>query len=134
VFCLLFQILLLYYFYPLSYFDGIHWSLHLKILTYCVAILILFVVTAVFTPLIIRLLRSKLARIMNAILGAILTQCIITVLSFVFGPYGLNIPGTQLRGMFFAEWNFLIFIFQIGPLSSILSGLAEYFRVYRDLK
>jgi len=28
---------------------------------------------------------------------------------------GLNLPGTRVRGMFFAEWNFLIFLALVIP-------------------
>jgi hypothetical protein len=33
------------------------------------------------------------------------------LLALLFGPFGFEIPGTRIRGIFFAEWKFVTFIF-----------------------
>lgn len=48
-----------------------------------------------------------------------LAQCavagsVFAVLAFVFGPTGFDIPGTRVRGIFFAEWKFVTFFFYVG--------------------
>ena len=32
------------------------------------------------------------------------------ILALVFGPGGVNVPGTRVRGIFFSEWSFVLFV------------------------
>ena len=49
---------------------------------------------------------------------------VIAILSHLFGTdAGLDVPGTQIRGVFFAEWNFLNFIFCVGAPTSVFTAL-----------
>ena len=67
-----------------------------------------------------------------SVLCSVASMMVFTILSVGFGPYGWEIPGTRVGAMFFMEWTFLNFMIKIGPIFSLLSGLAEFFRVYPD--
>jgi hypothetical protein len=57
------------------------------------------------------------------LVGAIGTS-VAAGLSMMFGPSGANIPGTRVRGIFFAEWMFVVFFVNVGlPLSALASLL-----------
>ncbi len=50
-------------------------------------------------------------------LGAAVTFLGLTLMAFVFGPLGANVPGTRVRGIFFAEWSFVLFILLSVPFA-----------------
>jgi len=51
---------------------------------------------------------------------------LLTLMAILLGPAGVTIPETRVRGIFFAEWKFLTFIFYIGlPVSFLATGLAR---------
>lgn len=130
--CVIVQPAIIYYFYPWEGYEGIHWSPQLKTISYITISAISFLLTAILIPLLFRLLRSRLTRIQNSMLCSVASMMVFTILSVGFGPYGWEIPGTRVGAMFFMEWTFLNFMIKIGPIFSLLSGLAEFFRVYSD--
>jgi len=49
------------------------------------------------------------------------------VCAFLFGPGGVNVPGTRVRGIFFSEWQFLNFLGYVAtPVSAIAAILCGW--------
>jgi hypothetical protein len=44
--------------------------------------------------------------------------------AFLFGPGGLNVPGTRIRGIFFSEWRFLNFLAYVAAPVSLLAAVT----------
>lgn len=49
---------------------------------------------------------------------------LMALLGLLLGPAGLDIPGTRVRGMFFAEWKFLNFIFLVAAPSALVAAVV----------
>jgi hypothetical protein len=47
------------------------------------------------------------------------------VVSGVFGPLGLDVPGTRIRGVFFSEWKFINFILYDAIFLSFVAGILR---------
>jgi hypothetical protein len=43
-----------------------------------------------------------------------------------FGPYGLDVPGTRLNGIFFSEWRFVTCFFCIGLPLGVLAAIGNW--------
>ena len=66
--------------------------------------------------------RSNQSAALRGIESGALTFGLAVLLAVLFGPAGLNIPGTRVRGIFFSEFNFLNFLFLVAaPLSLFIS-------------
>ena len=51
------------------------------------------------------------------------------VLLFSGPGFFWNIPGTQVQGIFFAEWKFVVFFFQVGiPFSAVNGAIQVWLR------
>jgi hypothetical protein len=48
-------------------------------------------------------------------------------ISLSCGPLGVDLPGTGIRGIFFAEWKFTNFIFYDAVLLSLIGGVFRRF-------
>jgi len=57
--------------------------------------------------------------------GAIITFLALVILAFAFGPGGANVPGTRVRGIFFAEWSFVLFILLSIPFAVVAMVLLN---------
>jgi hypothetical protein len=55
---------------------------------------------------------------------------LLCLLSAIFGPFGVDIPGTRIRGIFFAEFKFLNFIVYDGILLALFGGIVRRFVKY----
>jgi hypothetical protein len=72
-------------------------------------------------------LRPVAAMVLN---GAIAFVAFV-LLALVFGPGGANIPGTRVRGIFFSEWSFVVFLMLSLPFTitaTLLLNLQELWR------
>jgi hypothetical protein len=58
-----------------------------------------------------------------AVLASIITAFAWGVGAFAFGPLGFDIPGTRVRGIFFADWNFVTFFLYLALPVAALTGL-----------
>ena len=58
-------------------------------------------------------------RLVAGTIGAIFTFLGLLLLAFAFGPMGANLPGTRVRGMFFGEWSFVLFILLSAPFAVV---------------
>jgi len=54
------------------------------------------------------------------------------VFGLILGPFGLDIPGTRARGIFFSEWKFMTFATEVSAPASILAGLVAWLIVRRE--
>lgn len=99
------------------------------IVSYLLLGLALSIVAVYIAPWIVSHLFPRLRRSpwADTFLTAVTTFFIFCAFSIFFGPFGLNLLGTRIRGIFFAEWKFVTFIFYDGVLLSILAaGLRRY--------
>jgi hypothetical protein len=71
------------------------------------------------------LLRARsLSTTVRAVGSGVITFIVAVVLALLFGPGGVSIPGTRVRGIFFSEWRFLNFVFLVaGPVSALVALL-----------
>jgi hypothetical protein len=65
-----------------------------------------------------------------AILVAGTTFLLLLLLTGLFSGPGLflNIPGTRVQGIFFAEWNFVTFLMYVALPFSVASGVLARWR------
>ena len=56
------------------------------------------------------------------------------LLAFAFGPMGMTVPGTRLRGIFFAEWRFISFLVYVGAPVAIIAALFCGWRFGRSVR
>lgn len=99
------------------------------IASYCLLALLLSVIAVYAVPWIVSHVFPRLHRKpwADAFGTAVSTFVIFCMLSISFGPFGLDIPGTEIQGIFFSEWKFLNFIFYDGLLLSILGGVLRWY-------
>jgi len=94
--------------------------------SYVILALLLTFVASFLAPKIMRLLFPRLSEKGN-IIAAIAIAGIIFILlcaiSVLFGPFGLDVPVTRIRGIFFSEWNFIRFILYDAIFLAFLGGL-----------
>lgn len=55
----------------------------------------------------------------------IITFVSLCVMAICFGPFGLNVPHTRVRGIFFSEFEFARFIFEDAVALSVLAAVIE---------
>ena len=63
----------------------------------------------------------------DVMMTVLITFCLFCIMSISFGPVGANFPGTRTRGIFFAEWKFLNFLFYDALPLSLLAGAVRRF-------
>jgi hypothetical protein len=62
----------------------------------------------------------------DVIMTALIAFGLFCAMSLSFGPLGADFPGTRTRGIFFAEWKFVNFVFYDAlPLSLIAAALRR---------
>jgi hypothetical protein len=88
---------------------------------------LLSVIAASLAPWITHLLFPKLRGWAEAITTSGIIFVLLCCISVFFGPFGVDIPGTRIRGIFFAEFKFLNFIVYDGILLALLGGLLRRF-------
>ncbi len=110
--CWTFTIGLLYWQYPWStYYGQFRFGWRETMASYVVLASVMAGIGCWLSPLVSnRLLTRTSSWAALAGLGFALTLVSLVVLAISFGPYGLSIPGTRIRGIFFAEWKFVNFI------------------------
>lgn len=107
---------LLMIFYPWStYYGNFYFSWRSTLTSYLLIAALVGVVSGAANVLFRNSIMSAAAR---SIICGIVLLCFIVLIAIVFGPGGLDIPGTRVRGIFFSEWKFMSFIGYIGvPIS-----------------
>lgn len=107
-----------------DYLRNFHFPAATTIASYFLLALLLSVVAVYIAPWTISHMFPGLHRNpwADASVTAVLTFVIFCALGISFGPLGVDLPGTRIRGIFFAEWKFTNFIFYDGLLLSIVGG------------
>jgi hypothetical protein len=71
--------------------------------------------------------RPSKSVLIGAVYCALSVLGIAVLLALFFGPAGVDIPGTQVRGIFFAEFQFLNFVSYVAvPVSAIVALLFVF--------
>ena len=118
----------LHMFYPWDvYFGNFYFSWWKTMLSYVILSIITGIIGAILIPLVIHKILSR-SRSRNVLNVGIMTFAVLLIIAILFGMCGFTIPNTRVRGIFFAEWKFLIYIFQITfPFSLFAAGLEFIF-------
>jgi hypothetical protein len=69
------------------------------------------------------LVSKWLAKKESVLLTSFVSFVLLVVVSILFGPYGLDLPGIRVQGIFFSEWKFTNFIFYDALPLSIVGAL-----------
>jgi len=98
---------LLFVMYPWSiYYGNFTYSAGITLASYLVlALLVGLVITAVG----LSFLRSNMPQLGKGVLSGIVSLVTLLGGSMLFGPVGINLFGTRVRGIFFSEWKFVTF-------------------------
>jgi hypothetical protein len=102
--------------------------------SYFILGIIVTAIGAYVSPIAVKLMLRRTASRSQS-LGIVITGLVaftmLAGLSYLFGPLGLNVPATRIRGIFFAEWNFLSFIVYDGTVLAFLSAMAYLYDARR---
>jgi hypothetical protein len=60
--------------------------------------------------------------------SGILSLALLCGLALLMGPCGADLPGLRVRGIFFSEWKFAVFIFELALPVTVLSTFTLWFR------
>jgi len=110
-------LLLLLVEYPWSVYAAFSFSKGETLVSYLLAAFIVAAMGAMATALCLRTFRGSL--LLCAVMCCIGMFVSLSLIAFLFGPGGFDVPGTRLNGIFFSEWKFLNFIFIVAAPASI---------------
>jgi hypothetical protein len=86
---------------------------------------IMTIVSLWVAPLAGRLFTHEPPGVRTLAVGLLSFVCLFIV-AILFGPVGLDIPGSGLRGIFFAEWEFVRFLVYDALPMSIIGALLHW--------
>lgn len=118
--------LLVWAYSPKTYFRHFNLPFSVTLASYVIVYLLVVVVSVVLAPQVAR--RVGRGVIVRAFVQAIVAAFIFAALAVVFGPIGFDVPGTRVRGIFFAEWKFMNFFFYVGLLVALTSAATALLR------
>jgi len=81
------------------------------------AAVIVAAIAAITTGLCLYAFKGSL--LLNAVMCCAAMFVSLSLIAFLLGPAGFDVPGTRLNGIFFSEWKFLNFIFMVAAPASI---------------
>lgn len=98
------------------------------VLSYSVLAFLLTIIAAYLAPWSAHLF-SKLSKgsWIDVLTTAGISFALFCLLSLFFGPLGLNLPGTRIRGVFFSEWKFTNFIVYDAVVLAFFAGILRRF-------
>ena len=129
--CLLLATGLEFWAYPWSiYFSNFTYGVGVTLGSYLIMAIVVGLVASAAT------FALSLYRFMPAIGQALMTGTAmlttLVVLALILGPFGIDIPGTRTRGIFFSEWKFMIFTCEVAAPAAALAGFIAWFIVQRE--
>jgi len=68
--------------------------------------------------------RTRLGNLSLTAATAVASIVSFAIIAWLWGPFGLETPGTRVQGIFFSEWNFLTFVLKVVPPFAVLSALV----------
>ncbi len=129
--CFLLAVGLEFWVYPWAiYFGNFTYGFGITLISYLIVALVVCLLASAAT------FSLSLYRSMPAIGQALMTGTsmltALIVLALIFGPFGVDIPGTRARGIFFSEWKFMTFTSEVSAPVAVLAGLITWFVVRRQ--
>lgn len=125
--CVLFAVslMLLQLQYPWSIYAAYKFSKIFTLTSYLIVAAMIAAIAVVVLYFFLRL--PKASAVFRAIMCGITMFGLMFLWAILFGPVGMNIPGTRVRGIFFSEFEFLGFIFFVAaPASMITAALCGW--------
>jgi hypothetical protein len=109
------------------YYGNFHFGLLKTAVSYALVAVLMSIAGALLAPWIVHRVWGSNRGLVVATLVAAATFLLLLLMTGVFSGPGLflDIPGTRIRGIFFAEWEFVIFLLYAALPFSIASGLLE---------
>ena len=112
--------------YPWSIYAAYSFGKGITLISYGLAALLVAVVAAMATFFCLRAFRGNL--LLSFIMFCAGMFVSLSLIAFLLGPAGIDVPGTRLNGIFFSETKFINFIFMVAaPVSVIGAALCGWF-------
>ena len=110
---------LLFAFYPWSTYRNFSFPLEITLASYITPALFVGGISAV---------AFKISRGDCWLIG-LFVVCVLCATSILLGPFGLDVAGLRIRGIFFAEWEFVRFMTEVAlPVAAFDVGIAALYR------
>jgi hypothetical protein len=113
-------LLLLQIEYPWGTYAAFHFSRRTTLASYLLAAFLVASMAAITTALCLRALKRSL--LLSTVMCFVAMFVSLSLIAFLLGPAGFDVPGTRLNGIFFSEWKFLNFIFMVAAPASIVAA------------
>ena len=109
------------------YYGNFHFGLVKTAVSYAFVAVVMSIVGALFAPWIIHRALGSTGGLVAMTLVAASTFLFLLLVTGVFSGPGLflDVPGTRIQGIFFAEWQFVTFLLYAALPFSIASGVLE---------
>ncbi len=118
--------LLLHATYPIGLFYQFSESRWATVGSYLILTAIITVLALVLAPFIAKAMFPGASAMAKGLASGFVTFLLLLVVSLSLGPIGIDPPIFNLRGIFFAEWNFVKFLVHDGIALSAISGLISW--------
>lgn len=125
-------LLLLQVEYPWGTYAAYDFSKGITFISYMLAALVVAALAATATVLCLRAFRGS--RLLGAVMCCAGMVVSLSIIAFLLGPAGLDVPGTRLNGIFFSETGFLNFISMVATPASLVGGALCYWMARRRAK
>ena len=106
--------------YPWSSYAAFNFGKGITLASYLLAAVIVAATAAITTGLCLSAFKESL--LLNAVMCCAAMFLSLSLIAFLLGPAGFDVPGTRLNGIFFSEWKFLNFIFMVAAPASIAAA------------
>ena len=129
--CFLVALGLEFWAYPWAiYFGNFTYGFGITLVSYLVTALLVSSVAAAATFFLSHY--RSMPAIGQALMTATSMLVTLCALALIFGPFGLDVPLTRVRGIFFSEWNFMTFSSEVSAPTAVLAGLIAWAIVRRQ--
>ncbi len=107
-----------------TYYRNFIYSFHFTLNSYILCATMISCVSSLFTPgLILLMSRGKKWEISKSLTSTFISMLVFGVISYFLGPAGYDFF-MRVRGIFFAEWQFVTFFLFTGIPMALISGLT----------
>jgi hypothetical protein len=131
ILCVLLAVGLEFWAYPwATYFGNFTYGFVITVSSYVIVGLIVGIIASAST-FFLSLFRS-MPPIGQALMTGTSMLVSLCALALILGPFGMEIPGTRARGIFFDEWNFITFTSEVSAPAAVLAGLITWLMVRRE--
>lgn len=106
--------------YPWSIYAAYSFGQGVTLVSYGLAALLVAAVAAIATFLCLRAFKGNL--LLSFVMFCAGMFVSLSLIAFLLGPAGFDVPGTRLNGIFFSEWKFINFIFMVAAPASMVGA------------